>query len=70
MEKIVLASSNKHKIEEFNTILGDNFKILSLEDIGFNREIEETGSTLIQNAKINDEFVRDIWDEVEDPSYM
>ena len=58
MEKIVLASANKHKIEEFNEILGDNFKILSLEDIGFNREIEENGTTLIQNAKIKAETVR------------
>ena len=58
MEKIVLASANKHKIEEFNAILGGNFKILSLEDIGFNREIEETGTTLIQNAKIKAEAVR------------
>lgn len=24
----------------------------------------------IQNAKIGDEYVRDIWDKVEDPSYM
>lgn len=59
MEKIVLASANQHKIKEFNEMLGGNFKILSLEDIGFNREIEETGSTLIQNAKIKAETVRD-----------
>jgi len=58
MEKIVLASANKHKIEEFNEILGDSFKILSLDDIGFNREIDETGTTLIQNAKIKAETVR------------
>ena len=63
MEKIVLASANKHKIEEFNAILGGNFKILSLEDIGFNREIEESGSTLIQNAKIKAETVRDFLKE-------
>ena len=44
MEKIVLASTNKHKIEEFNEILGGDYKILSLADIGFNREIEETGT--------------------------
>lgn len=63
MEKIVLASANKHKIEEFNEILGKDFKILSLADIGFNKEIDETGSTLIQNAKIKAEAVRDFLKE-------
>ena len=63
MEKIVLASANKHKIEEFNQILGNDYKILSLSDIGFNREIEETGKTLIQNAKIKAEIVRDFLKE-------
>ena len=30
----------------------------------------ENKEDFIQNAKIGDEFVRDIWDKVEDPSYM
>ncbi len=59
MEKLVLASANKHKIEEFNELLGGQYKILSLADIGFNREIDETGSTLVQNAKIKAETVRE-----------
>lgn len=52
MKKIVLASRNKHKIKEFNELLGSEFKILSLDDIGFNKEIEETGNTSTENAKI------------------
>lgn len=52
MKKIVLASRNKHKIKEFNELLGSEFKILSLDDIGFNKEIEETGKTSTENAKI------------------
>lgn len=32
--------------------------------------IFENKADFIQNAKIGDEFVRDIWDKVEDPSYM
>ena len=55
MEKIVLASANKHKIEEFNAILGGNFKILSLEDVGFNREIED----VIEKVYTRDLFFRD-----------
>ena len=42
MKKIVLASNNIHKIKEFNEIL-DNVEILTLSDIGYLEEIEETG---------------------------
>jgi XTP/dITP diphosphohydrolase len=51
MKKIVLASNNKHKIKEFNEIL-DNVEILTLNDIEFFSEIEETGKTFLENALI------------------
>ena len=51
MKTIVLASNNKHKIEEFKTIMKD-YNILSLKDIGFNKEIVEDGETLLENALI------------------
>ncbi|MBR3891382.1 MAG: RdgB/HAM1 family non-canonical purine NTP pyrophosphatase [Bacilli bacterium] len=51
MNKIVLASNNKHKIKEFNEIYKDTI-ILSLEDIGFNEDIEENGTTFLENALI------------------
>ena len=51
MKKIVLASNNKHKIKEFNEIL-DNVEILTLNDIGYLEEIEETGETFLENALI------------------
>lgn len=51
MKKIVLASNNKHKIKEFNEIL-DNVEILTLNDIGYYEEIEETGTTFLENALI------------------
>lgn len=51
MKKIVLASNNKHKIKEFKEIL-NNVEILTLEDIGFINEIEETGTTFLENALI------------------
>ena len=58
MKTIVLASNNKHKIKEFKYILKD-YNILSLEDIGFNDEIEETGSTFEENALIKAKAVHD-----------
>lgn len=51
--KIVLASKNKHKIEEWNATLGkfvEGVEILSLDDIGFAGEIEEDGATFEENA--------------------
>ena len=51
METIVLATTNKHKISEIKSML-KGFKVISLEDIGFTTEIEETGTTMEANAKI------------------
>lgn len=51
MKTIVLASNNKNKIKEFKEIFSD-YNILSLNDIGFNDEIEETGETFLENAVI------------------
>lgn len=51
MKKIVLASNNKHKIKEIKKIL-DNVEILTLNDIEYYEEIEETGSTFLENALI------------------
>ena len=51
--KIVLASRNKHKIEEWNATLRryiDGVELLSLDDVGIEGEIEENGDTFEQNA--------------------
>ncbi len=54
--ELVLASRNKHKISEIAAVLADcglsGVKILSLDEIGFTGEIEETGSTFEENADI------------------
>lgn len=49
--KFVLASSNVGKIKEFKDAF-KNDEILSLKDVGFDEEIEETGKTFYENAKI------------------
>jgi len=51
MKKVVLASNNKHKIKEFKEIF-KTVEILTLNDIGFNEEIEETGKSFLENALI------------------
>lgn len=51
METIVLASNNKHKVKEFKEILKD-YNIITLNDIKYYDEIEETGKTFLENALI------------------
>lgn len=50
MEKIILASNNKHKIKEFRKML--DAEVLCLEDIGFYDDIVEDGETFKDNALI------------------
>ena len=57
MNKIILASNNPNKLIEFRAIFV-NHNIISLSDIGFNKDIPETGSTLEDNALIK---VREIF---------
>lgn len=57
MEKtIVMASNNKHKLKEFKEILTD-YNILTLDDINYYDDIEETGSTFEENALIKAETI-------------
>ena len=56
MRKIVLASNNKHKVKEIKEML-DNVEIITLEEIGYYEEIEETGETFLENALIKAETV-------------
>ena len=48
---IILASNNKHKIEEFRSALV-GYNVLSLSDIGFFDDIDETGTTFQENSLI------------------
>jgi len=54
MTELVLASRNAHKIREVSEILESagfhDFRLLSLDDIGFFGEIEESGETFEENA--------------------
>ena len=58
MKTIVLASNNAHKIKEFKKIL-NNYEILSLKDIGYNIDIEETGKTFEENAIIKAKTIKE-----------
>ena len=51
MEKLVFATNNKHKLPEVRAILGNQFEILSLNEINCKDEIPETANTLEGNAE-------------------
>ena len=55
--KIVFATNNKHKLEEIKDILGKNFEIVFLTEIGCHEDIPETGSTLQENARQKSTYV-------------
>ena len=50
--RLVFASNNAHKLEEIRAIMPAGIEVLSLRDIGFEQEIEETGLTLAENSRI------------------
>jgi XTP/dITP diphosphohydrolase len=59
MNKIVFATNNKHKLEEIRSILGEDFEVLSLSDIGCHEDIPETSDTLEGNAMQKAQYVFD-----------
>lgn len=53
MKKLIIASNNAHKIKEIKAILKDfPFEIVSLKEAGIEVDVEETGSTFLENALI------------------
>jgi XTP/dITP diphosphohydrolase len=53
MEKIIIASNNNHKIKEIKEILSQfPFEVLSLKEANIDIDVEETGSTFMDNAEI------------------
>ena len=55
--KIVFATNNEHKLAEIHAILGPQFEVVSLADIGCHEDIPETGKTLEENALMKAEYV-------------
>ena len=54
---LVFATNNQHKLKELQAILGDEFRLLSLKDIGCEEEIPEEQETLEGNASQKSYFI-------------
>ncbi len=59
MMKIVFATNNKHKLDEIRKITDGSLQILSLADIHCEDEIEETGTTLEENALLKARYIKE-----------
>ena len=59
MKEIVFATNNQHKLEEVRDILGSEWKIISLKDIGCNEDIPETAETLEGNALMKARYIKE-----------
>ena len=65
--KLVFASNNKHKLEEVRQILPTNVEVISLREIGFVQDIDETGTTLEENSALK---AREVWNWLTDNSLL
>lgn len=54
---ICVASNNAHKIEELQQMLGAQFDLKTMAEIGCHDEIEEYGTTFQQNSQIKAEYI-------------
>ena len=59
IKELVFATNNQNKLRELRAIVGDDLKILSLDDIGCHDEIVEDGTTFKENALIKARWVKD-----------
>ena len=58
-QKIVFATNNAHKLEEVVAILGANYEVLSLREIGCDADIPETADTFAGNALQKAKYVKE-----------
>ncbi|WP_314512570.1 non-canonical purine NTP diphosphatase [Xanthocytophaga agilis] len=57
MMQLCFATNNRHKIEEISRLVGNNFHIVSLQEIGCYDELPETHDTIEENAFEKAEYV-------------
>ncbi|KAA6440532.1 RdgB/HAM1 family non-canonical purine NTP pyrophosphatase [Dyadobacter flavalbus] len=55
--KLCFATNNLHKLEEIQALLGNQFELVTLSEIGCNTDIPEPYETIAENSKAKAEFV-------------
>lgn len=57
MKEIVFATHNKNKATEVRALLAEHYKVLTLDDIGCDSDIPETGTSFAANASLKSGYV-------------
>lgn len=66
MKKLLVASNNQHKIKEIKEILKDRpVEVVSLKESGIDIDVEETGTSFMENAYIKAKAIYDLLDNKE-----
>jgi len=61
--QLVIATNNPHKFEEFKALFSPiGFKVVSLNDLKIDVDIEENGTSYAENALIKAQAIRDLVD--------
>lgn len=63
MKRLTFATNNRHKIDEIHALLGNEFHLLSLSEIGCNEELAEDRDTLEGNSDQKARYVFDHYKE-------
>ncbi|MGJ8697462.1 MAG: RdgB/HAM1 family non-canonical purine NTP pyrophosphatase [Verrucomicrobiaceae bacterium] len=62
-KRLIVATRNAHKVEEIRAILGD-FEVCDLSVISDPPEVEETGTTFLENATLKALAISELTDEL------
>ena len=61
MKEILLASNNRHKIDELQAILSEyGYRVISPADLNLSYDVAETGTTFEENSFIKAKYVYDL----------
>ena len=56
MQHLLIATGNRHKLDEYRALMTDlPFELVSLRDVGITEEVAETGTTFEANARLKAE---------------
>ena len=56
--KLVFATNNSNKIKEVSNLISNQIEIINLKDIGCKEDIIESGSTIIDNAILKANYIK------------
>lgn len=61
MNEIIFATSNSNKLKEVKFLLGNHVKVISLKELGFEDDIEETKKTIEGNSILKAQTIFEIF---------